>query len=216
MADAIFDIASLVSDVTEEEANEIFKPQSRRAPNFDAYVLLLNTQDIGQRKHVDIPKDHADPVEAARVLRYNMNEAAKQRTVWKTAELTDDEASQFAANKKIDRFERDDGTAVTRMKGGEWKTEVKEPVILRWKIDTREEEREVTEGDKTVKKTVKVPTRMHYISVATEAIRHRSSRRAAADAPKVEGETPQDVTDVPNANGVAPEEVRETVGAGAF
>lgn len=217
MADAIFDIASLVSDVTEEEADEIFKPQTRRAPNFDAYVLLLNAQEIGQKKHVDIPKDHADPVEAARLLRYNMNEAAKARTIWKTVQLTEDEAAQFAANRKIDRFEREDGTAVTRMKGGEWKTEVKEPVVLRWKIDTREEERDVTEGDKTVKKMVKVPTRMHYLSVATEAIRRRAPRAATTDAetPTTDVETPQGDAETPNTNGVTPDEVREPVGAGA-
>jgi hypothetical protein len=183
MADAIFDIAALMSDVTEEEAAEIFKPQSRRAPNFAAYQMLINAQEIGARKHVDIPKDHENPEQAARDLRYNLNEAAKERMVWKTATLTDDEKAQLEANRRIDRFEREDGTVVTKMKDG-WKTEVKEPVVLRWKIDTREEKQNVEEEveengqkvKKTVEKTVKIPTRMHYVSVATTAIVHRARR----------------------------------------
>jgi hypothetical protein len=162
--------------------------------------MLVNTQEIGRKKHVDVPKDHPKPEEAARDLRYNLNEAAKERMVWKTATLTDEEKAQADANKRIDRFEREDGTVIQRMKGGEWKTEVKEPVILRWKIDTREEERDVTENGKTVKKTVKVPTRMHYVSVATTAVRHRAPRAtqpASAEGTTVEGETQ---TTVPGAN----------------
>jgi len=200
MADMIFDIEALISDVTEEEAAEIFKPANRRPPNFAAYQMLINAQPLGVRKHVDIPKDHPDAAEAARNLRYFLNEAAKERTVWKTAELTDDEKAQLSENKRIDRFERADGTVVTKMKDG-WKTEVKEPVVLRWKVDTREEQREVTEGDQTVTKTVKIPTRMHYLSVATEAIVHRAKRakpaEATADAPTTNGteHTPDTVTE---------------------
>ena len=204
MADAIFDIASLISDVTEEEAAEIFKPTSRRAPNFAAYLMLLNAQEIGQRKHVDLPKDAEKPEDVARDLRYNLNEAAKERTVWKTVELTEDEAAQFAANKKIDSFERPDGVTITRTRAGKWAHEVKEPVILRWKIDTQEVEREVTEDGKKVKKMVKVPTRMHYVSVATEAIRRRAPRASAngtenaTDEQKPEGDKLAPMTDEQN------------------
>lgn len=198
MADTIFDIEALMSDVTDEEAATIFAPTSRRAPNFAVYQMLVNAQALGARKHVDIPKDHAKPEEAARDLRYNLNEAAKERTVWKDAELTDDEKAQLAENKRIDRFERADGTTVTKMKDG-WKTEVKEPVILRWKVDTREEEREVTEDGKTVKKTVKIPTRMHYVSVATTAIVHRAKRTKTEDKPAEA--TTANTPDAPSTNG---------------
>jgi hypothetical protein len=206
MADTIFDIESLMGDLTDEEADTIFKPANRRAPNFAIYQTLVNAQQLGQRKYVNIPKDHADPIEAARDLRYNLNEAAKERTVWKTAELTEDEAAQFATNKKIDLFERADGSHVTRIKG-EWRVEVKEPVILRWKIDSKEEEREVTENGTTVKKTVKVPTRMYYVSVATTAVRHRAPRAPKPDESKPDSTSSEGETqaELPNANGVTEE-----------
>jgi hypothetical protein len=214
MAD-IFDIESLMGDLTEEEADEVFKPVSRRAANFGVYQMLLNTQAIGQKKHVNIPADHPKPDEAARDLKYNLNEAAKERTVWKSVTLNEDEAAQFAANKRIERFERqvpsvtdpENGDSegytmvIQRMKGGEWKTEVKEPVVLRWKIDTKDVEREVTEDGKTVKKTVKVPTRMYYVSVATEAIRKRAPRAAkpeeTAPTAPTEGQTVEGELQVP-------------------
>lgn len=206
MADTIFDIESLMGDLTDEEADTIFKPANRRAPNFAIYQTLVNAQQLGQRKYVNIPKDHADPIEAARDLRYNLNEAAKERTVWKTAELTEEEASQFAENKKIVLFERADGSHVTRIKG-EWRVEVKEPVILRWKIDSKEEEREVTENGTTVKKTVKVPTRMYYVSVATTAVRHRAPRAPKPDESKPDSTSSEGETqaELPNTNGVTEE-----------
>jgi hypothetical protein len=203
MADTIFDIESLMGDLTDEEADTIFKPTNRRAPNFAIYQTLVNAQQLGQRKYVNIPKDHADPIEAARDLRYNLNEAAKDRTIWKTAELTEEEAAQFAANKKIDIFTREDGTHVTRIKG-EWRVEVKEPVVLRWKVDSKEEQRTVTEDGKEVTKMVKVPTRMYYVSVATQAIRHRAPRKPVEEA-KPEGTTVEgeQQAELPNTNGVA-------------
>ena len=179
MADTIFDIEALTGDMTDEDYSKHYSGQSRRAPNFAAYQMLLNSMQIGSRKHVDIPITHADADSAARELRYNLNEAAKERTEWKTVELTEDEAAQYAANKRIERFTRvgedETETHITRIKGA-WRTEVKAPVVLRWQSDTREIEKDVTENGKTVKKTVKVPTRLYYVVVSTEAIKHRAKR----------------------------------------
>lgn len=206
MADTIFDIAALVSDMTEEEEAKIFGGASRRAPNFAQYQMLINALDIGAAKHLDVPKDAPDPRQAARDLKYNLNEAAKERTKWLTVQLTDDEASQYAGNKKIDRFERqviDAATetdaeghtqVITRVKD-KWVTEVKAPVVLKWRDDTKEVEQTVEKDGKQVTETVKVPTRCHFVIISTEAVRKRAKRTKPADAAAPNGTVVEPLTE---------------------
>lgn len=207
MAQVIFDIDSLMQPMSDEEVARVFPNVVTKAPNFNAYQMKLNASDIGNRFSVAIPEGE-DVDASVRALKFNLNEAAKHRTVWKDATLTEDEAAQYAANKKIDRFDRADGTHVTRIKG-EWKQEVAEPVLIRWTADTREVEREVTKDGKTEKKTIKVPTRL-YVTIAASEVRTRTRKKkeeTSAPAP-VDGAV---VPETPSANGEAP--VAEPVAA---
>lgn len=207
MADVIYDIESLLSDMSDEEQAILYPgTASRRAPNFATYQMLINSLGVGAKKNLGLPKNAPDPEKAARDMRYNLNEAAKERTEWQVRELTEDEAAQFAANKKIDRFERADGTVVTRMKDGKWMTEAKAPVILRWKVDTQEVERSETKDGKTTTKKVKVPTSLHFVIVATEAVKHRAPRakKDETNNPNAGSETPASGTPITPAEGEAP------------
>ena len=234
MADTIFDIDALMVEMPEDEQPDLFKPASRRAPNFAAYQMKLNLAQIGTRFTLDFAKNlaHADAAEAVKTIRYNLNEAAKERVIWKPTELTEDEAAQAAADKKIGKFEREDGTVITRFKG-EWKREVKEPVVLRFKLDTRDEE-QPDPANPTGTKTVKIPTRMYVLPIATEPVVHRAPRGSsdaareafkAAMATRLDGESEADqvtrataaakAADAPSANGAAPEGAPALAGAAA-
>lgn len=178
-----YDIFSLGSEMSPEELRATFPSQVKRSARYADFVTLLSRLDIGGGWKFGLPEG-IDPDVAVRDLKYNLTEAAKERKTWKTAALTEDEATQFNANKKIDRFERSDGSAVTRTKDG-WKTEVTEPVMLTFHVDTKTEERDVTDKDgKVAKKQVKVPLRVHILLKANTPIRHRASRATKPeDAP---------------------------------
>jgi hypothetical protein len=211
MSDMIFDLDAILRPATEEEIAEFFPTRDRKSPQFDKYQLLVNTLEVGDQKALDVPQNVPEPEEAARTLRYNFTEAGKLRTAWVIAQLTDDEAAQSAANKRIDTFTREDGSRVTRIKG-EWRTEVKAPVIFRWKLDQKDVEREIDDNGKKVKKTVKVPFRMIVTVVASEAVRKRAPRAKPAEAQSVpppteptEGKTVEGEvqSEMPHENGVA-------------
>jgi hypothetical protein len=209
MTDQIFDLDALLRPMTEEEIAEVYPNKDRRAPNFEAYQVKINATEIGSRVHATVPQTD-EPEVAARALRYNLSEAAKERTVWKAVDLTEEEAALYAANKRIDRFDREDGSHVTRIKN-EWRTQVKEPVVLRWKVETKEVDRSVTEDGKTTIKKVKVPVRMTYVVVATVEVRHRAARTPKpADAKPDEAPKEGETLPLPAPNGV-PDEVPAAV-----
>lgn len=227
MTAVVFDLDALFEPMTDDEAREIFPAVTRRSPQYPAFLMKVNSLGIGSDWHISLPPD-ADPEKAARELRYNVNEAAKERTVWKVTPLTEDEQAQYAANKKIDRFERtvpatDDEPehtlAVTRMKDGKWMSEVSEPIVIRWKIDTRDEEREREKDGKKEKYIAKIPTKMHAHVLATEAIVHRNRGKKEeeakpeepkSDAPNVTVVEELEKAPAENLNGIA-----EAVGAAA-
>jgi predicted SnoaL-like aldol condensation-catalyzing enzyme len=204
MSDMIFDLDALMRPATEEEIAEFFPTRDRKSPQFEKYQLMVNAMEVGDKKVLDVPQNVPEPEEAARVLRYNFTEAGKARTAWKVAQLTDDETAQAAANRRIDTFTREDDTRVTKIKG-EWRTEVKAPVIFRWKLDQTEVDREVELDGKKVVKKIKVPLRMVLTVVASEAVRTRARRTAPAPTEPTEGQTVEGEvqTELPHENGIA-------------
>lgn len=182
----VFDIENAMVELTEEEASKVWKDQSRRASNFAAYQAKVNATAIGGHFKINIPKQaNTDAtLKLAREIKYNVNEAAKERVAMKPATLTTDEAAQFAANKKIDAFDRDDGSHIVRAKG-QWFTQVTEPVVIRWRQDTHEEEVEVEKDGKKGKVKVNVPDLLYVLVQSLDSVKKRAKRTDNKNGPVV-------------------------------
>lgn len=176
-----------VEILSKQEADSIWKARGRRADDFQEYVDFLNQLSIGDSFRVRIPK--GTPIEKneeeAKKLKYNFNEAAKERT--RAYKLTADPATLPAEELVVplDQWNKGDD--------GNWYAHGPEPVVLRWKVDSHIEKQTVKKDGKSAQIDVKVIDVMTLLVVNTEAVRKRGPRK-----PKTTTETP--------ANGTATEQ----------
>jgi len=194
--------------LTPEEAAAVWAAQSRLDPEFDSvYLAMVNDWAVGESWDINMKAEGVEWMtpEQQRDIIYNLNEAAKRRTV-KVAltvdSLSDDERAsltQLAKEKKpfVKTYTDDDGIETTRsyvFGGKTWVATVSSPVILRYKKTSREATGEVTENGVTKQvKTIQY-SNINVRLISPVEIKHRN--RAANGAAKSE--------DAPATNGTAP------------
>jgi len=190
-----------VTRLTPEEAQAVWQAQSRLDPEFETvYLPMLNESNVGDALNIDMKAEGVEWMSSQQMrdIIYNLNEAAKRRT--KTVTLTTDTLSDgdkvalALAQKErkpfvITTVDADD-VSTTReytFKAGKWSAIVPDPVVLRYKHESREVVGEVTD-DQGKKKEVKARqySRIGFRLLGLSSIVHRAKRTTKpADAPVV-------------------------------
>lgn len=149
-----------------DEAKNIWKAQTKRAPDFARYQTFMDQREVGDSFMLPVPD--ADP-EKARAIQYNFNEAAKHRSVY----FESTEGAQGA-------FQDVDG---------EWVVARPEPVVLRWRRDTRDVKETVSDGNgSTGEVDVRKVDRLRALVVSTESVTKRGPRKRT-NAPQSDSST---------------------------
>jgi hypothetical protein len=144
-----------ITMLSPDEAKDIWRTQTRRAPDFAKYQRFMDEREVGDSFTMPVPGSNP---ENARTMQYNFNEAAKHRSVYY-------ESVKGAPG----AFEDVDGA---------WVAPRPEPVVLRWRRDTRDVKETVTDANgATGEVEVRKVDRLRALVVSTESVTKRGPRK---------------------------------------